>query len=36
MAKDMSGRYKISMVRMSIKTDEPANVRVYTLDIIER
>lgn len=30
MAKDMPGRYKISMVRMFVRTDEPVNVRVYT------
>lgn len=30
MAKDMPGRYKISMVRMFVRTDKSVNVRVYT------
>ena len=28
MVNDMSGVHKVSMVRMSTRTDEPANVRV--------
>ena len=36
MTNDRSGRYKISMVRMSLMTDELANVRVYTKTMIEK
>lgn len=31
--KGYAGRYKISMVRMFVRTDESANVRVYTVTL---